>query len=107
MLERDAKMHRDIQQGFRLPMIVIRELPGFKFHRTIQVYKRYFRHILIVTAGTVRLWIWRCGPPKPLARRALANFDIQTLDLLIQRRKRDAQGFGGGRLAPVRGFQLV
>ena len=107
MLERDAKMHRDIQQGFGLPMIVIRELPGFKFHRTIQIYKRYFRHIFIVTAGAMRLWILRCGPRDSLIRRALANFDIQTLDLLIQRRKRDAQGLGRGRLAPVRGFQLV
>src|SRR5712691_9139574 len=38
---------------------------------------------------------------------SLADFNVEPLDLLIERRKRNAQRLGGRGLAPVRSLQLL
>ncbi len=49
VLELNPEMEGDVQNRFGLAVLVVRQLPRFKFHGAIKIRERYLRHIFIVT----------------------------------------------------------
>src|ERR1051325_11740751 len=64
-------------------------------------------HVPVSSVGKATRGLGRMEPSGGLSCSPLSDLDIQPLDLLIQRRKRNPQSLGCRRLAPVGGLQLL
>src|SRR5688572_8330476 len=56
MLEMNSEMHAHVEQGFGLPMPVIRKMPGLELHSPALRQERHFWHVGYCSAESGLSW---------------------------------------------------